>query len=271
MSDHAPFFFDPKKLNALAERYRDQYVNADPCPHIYFDDFLPIEAAEDVLAEFPGAGVITWKNIGNEHEIKKSCENEQHIGPMARHLIAQFNSSAFVTFLEKLTGIDGLITDSHLRGGGLHRIEKGGYLKVHLDFNWYPKLRLTRRLNILFFLNKDWKEEYGGHFELWDKDMKKAQARILPVFYRLALFATSEESYHGHPDPLNCLEGMARKSIALYYYTSNGTEEVQKYSTVFRPRPGEDFLRGGSFSKNLIRELMPPIIYKNVKKILGKK
>ena len=52
-------------------------------------------------------------------------------------------------FLETLTGIDGLVPDPYFAGGGLHQIVRGGFLKVHADFNWHPKLRLDRRLNML--------------------------------------------------------------------------------------------------------------------------
>jgi Rps23 Pro-64 3,4-dihydroxylase Tpa1-like proline 4-hydroxylase len=68
----------------------------------------------------------------------------------------------FIDFLETLTGITGLLPDPHLWGGGLHQIQRGGFLKVHADFNRHERLDLDRRLNLLVYLNKDWKEEYGG-------------------------------------------------------------------------------------------------------------
>ncbi|NEN95926.1 MAG: 2OG-Fe(II) oxygenase, partial [Moorea sp. SIO3I7] len=131
----------------------------------------------------------------------------------------------------------------HFVGGGLHQIEKGGYLKIHADFNRHTKLRLDRRLNLLIYLNKDWQEDYGGHFEMWDTEMTQSQKKILPVFNRCVIFSTTDFSYHGHPEPLTCPEGRTRKSLALYYY-SNGrpAEELSKsgdHSTLFKARPGE--------------------------------
>jgi Rps23 Pro-64 3,4-dihydroxylase Tpa1-like proline 4-hydroxylase len=126
----------------------------------------------------------------------------------------------------------------------MHQIARGGFLKVHIDFNWYPRLKLERRLNVLIYLNENWKEEYGGYFELWNKDMTKSEVKILPVFNRMAMFTTGEESYHGHPDVLTCPEGMTRKSLALYYYTSPATHkeaQAEAHSTVFKERPGEEF------------------------------
>ena len=58
-------------------------------------------------------------------------------------------------FLERLTGIEGLIPDPYFVGGGLHQIESGGKLDIHVDFNRLEKTNLDRRLNLLIYLNKD--------------------------------------------------------------------------------------------------------------------
>jgi Rps23 Pro-64 3,4-dihydroxylase Tpa1-like proline 4-hydroxylase len=140
-----------------------------------------------------------------------------------------------------LTGIQDLISDPFYRGGGLHNILPGGKLGVHADFNKHQKYDLDRRLNLLLYLNKDWKEEYGGHIELWDKNMQKCVKRVLPIFNRVVIFTTTDHSFHGHPDPLNCPNPMSRKSLALYYYTHGRPEEdeSQTHSTLFKLRPGE--------------------------------
>jgi hypothetical protein len=55
----------------------------------------------------------------------------------------------------------------------------------------------------------------------------------------MVVFATSEKSYHGHPDPVTCPEDRTRKSIALYYYTKDRPEDeaVDQHSTTFIKRP----------------------------------
>jgi 2OG-Fe(II) oxygenase superfamily len=125
----------------------------------------------------------------------------------------------FLQFLETLTGFGGLIPDMNFEGGGLHQIERGGFLKIHLDSNTHPRFPLARRINLLLYLNRDWREEYHGQLELWDKEMSCCVHKILPVFNRCVIFTTSDLSYHGHPDRLECPPGMTRKSIAVYYYT----------------------------------------------------
>jgi Rps23 Pro-64 3,4-dihydroxylase Tpa1-like proline 4-hydroxylase len=172
------------------------------------------------------------KKLGNLDRLLEVDET------IAGFLVAM-NSPSMLDFLEKLTGIDGLIPDPYFGGGGLHQIVRGGFLKIHTDFNWHPKLKLDRRLNLLVYLNKDWREDYGGHLELWDRALKRAEKSILPVFNRTVVFSTTDFSYHGHPRPLRCPDSTTRKSISLYYY-SNGRPEEEKsapHDTLFRETP----------------------------------
>lgn len=254
------FSFDLQKLKDLAKNNKQKYQNSQPANHIYFDNFFPENVALQMLEEFPKTeNESVWGQYNDPRQNKFACEDTTKFPPTIKHILEQCNSSAFINFLEELTGIEGLIPDPHYRGGGMHQIKKGGFLKVHVDFNWYPRLKLERRLNVLIYLNKDWKEEYGGHFELWDKDMKEAKVKILPVFNRLAMFSTSEESFHGHPDPLNCPEDMSRKSLALYYYTSPATDKqarAEAHSTVFKERPGEVFAQKRSLFAKVINKLL---------------
>jgi Rps23 Pro-64 3,4-dihydroxylase Tpa1-like proline 4-hydroxylase len=140
-------------------------------------------------------------------------------------------------WLEALTGIEGLIPAPYFGGGGLHQIEPGGFLKIHADFNVHPKLKLDRRLNMLVYLNKDWRDEYGGHLELWDRDLSACRKKILPSFNRTVIFSTTDTSFHGHPHPLTAPVGMSRKSVSLYYYTAGRPEAERSapHDTLFIP------------------------------------
>ena len=260
------FRFAPDYLENLAEQYHEQYINAQPFPHIVMDNFLPEYVLDDVLKEFPKPGEIKWQEFENKSEKKLASTSEIQMGDATRFLLYQFNCSTFISFLEKLTGINGIIPDPHFVGGGLHQIERGGYLKMHVDFNRHTRLKLDRRLNLLLYLNKDWKEEYGGHIQLWDKDMTRCEKKILPIFNRCVIFSTTDFSYHGHPDPLTCPEGWTRKSLALYYYTNGRpAEEIahHDHSTMFKPRSGEEIQEekpSGMTFKTVLKKLVPPIL-----------
>ena len=245
------FAFDPEKLANLAATHYESYAQATPFPHIVLDNLFSSEFLNRICQEFPKPGEVSWTRRYHENSKKLEFHEEAQMGEFTWRLVAQLNSLTFMIFLEKLTGINGLVPDPHLVGGGLHQIEKGGFLNIHADFNWHEKLKLDRRLNLLLYLNKDWKEEYGGHLELWMRDMSRCEKKLLPIFNRCVIFNTTDFSYHGHPEPLKCPEGMTRKSLALYYY-SNGRpaeERSKPHSTLYQKK-------GAGFIKKLV-SLLP--------------
>ena len=259
------------QLDKIAEENVDKYKNAQPFPHIYFDNFFPKDFLIKVAEEFPEANSETWQKFDAAAEKKLASRSDANIGPYAKALIGVMNSGIFIEFIEKLTGISGLIPDPHLTGGGLHQIMPGGKLSLHVDFNKYKRKNLERRLNILVYLNDNWEDSYGGYLELWDKDVTKAEVKILPILNRMALFSTTETSWHGHPDPLTCPANRSRRSVALYYYTVGRTdgELADEHSTVFKERPGENLSESKLDKqklKNIIKEFIPPILIKLFKK-----
>lgn len=260
------FRLDVDYLKALAIKHREDYATATPFPHIVIDNFLPDSILEEILKEFPRPGQIDWQAFQTPAEKKLASRSEQQMGDATRLLLYNLNSSTFITFLETLTSIDGILPDPHFVGGGLHQIERGGFLKMHVDFNRHEKLRLDRRLNLLLYLNKDWKEEYGGYLELWDSKMTQCEKKILPLFNRCVVFSTTDFSYHGHPEPLTCPEDCSRKSLALYYYTNGRpAEEIldKPHTTIFQARPQDDLHLNNSAPtpvRTVLKKFIPPIL-----------
>jgi hypothetical protein len=95
--------------------------------------------------------------------------------------------------------------------------------------------------------------------------MTKCALRVAPILNRCVIFNTTDFAYHGHPDPLQCPEGMRRKSLALYYY-SNGrpAEEIsEEHTTLFRHRPNENQRAknpAARKAKRFAKKLVPPIV-----------
>lgn len=233
-----PFFFDSDRLAGLLAEHAPAYLEKKPFAHAIIDNFLPPDVLDKVIQEFYLPSRWTCYDPPTPTDSKLWCDDETQMGPNTRSLISQFNSSrVFLSFLEKLTGIEGLVGDPGLRGGGLHLIKRGGFLKLHVDFNWHEKLKMHRRLNLLLYLNRNWEEDYGGHLELCGLGAGAATVRLLPIFNRFVIFSTTDFSYHGHPAPLNCPADRSRQSIAMYYYTSTrpDAEISAPHSTLFRP------------------------------------
>lgn len=254
-----------QKLEHLVAENAAAYQSADPFPHIVIDNFLPPEVLREVLVNFPDPKQLRWTSRENKEEVKLEFTKAEMMPPQARELLYFLNSPIVLNFLEQLTGVENLLPDPYFVGGGLHQIKTGGYLDVHADFNKYEKFDLDRRLNLLIYLNEDWKEEFGGHLELWDTSMTSCVKNILPIFNRCVVFTTTSDSYHGHPLPLACPPERTRKSLAVYYYTNGrpANEVNENHSTLFQKRPGKTLSpsrRALFTAKKVARSLLPPIV-----------
>ena len=224
------------KLNFDARDLHARYISADPFPHIVVDGLFDDADLDAVLREFPSPDAMHWTRFDNPLEKKLGYfYASSTISKTVRDFLEAMNGFEMLLWLEALTGIEGLIPDPYFGGGGLHQIEPGGFLKVHADFNVHPKLKLDRRLNMLIYLNKEWREEYGGQLELWDRDGKTCRKKILPTFNRTVVFSTTDTSFHGHPHPLTSPPGITRKSVSLYYYTAGrpADERSVPHDTLF--------------------------------------
>jgi len=227
-------------LAALARDEAENYQNAAPFKHGVYDNIFADDILDTILQEFETVEK-DWRSFETEYEKKLQFNTDQNLPPVTRAFIHNLNSEPFLEFLSELTGIQGLIPDPYLMGGGLHKIPRGGKLGVHVDFNRHGKLQAYRRINVIIYLNKDWQEDWGGHFQLWREKKGGCEKKVLPIFNRMAIFSTTQNSFHGHPEPLNCPEDRSRRSLALYYYTSKdpGEQSAKEHSTVFLSEDGE--------------------------------
>ena len=272
--DFRPFFFDREELRAIADAHRDEFRSAEPFPFVVLDDFLPADVANRLLAEFPEPEQAKWfrrqgygfpatpqQDGSNSFRVegKLECQDPEMLGPLTRQVLAELNSGVFLEFLERLTGVERLLPDPHLGGGGLHSVGLGGRLRVHADFVWAERINLDRRLNLLLYLNKGWTAANGGELELWDADMTGAVHSIAPVFNRCVVFATSSKSFHGHPNPVQGPPGLRRRSLALYYYTNGRPDgEVEDWhgeATLWQLTPREK-----SPARTFLRRYTPPFL-----------
>jgi len=279
---------DPIEAYEIGTLLSGEYIFAKPFPHIVLDNFLPNNLLEHVLESFP---VNVQKN-DTEYIGGYGGHNKRQISPydcnqITRELFYFFNSAPFLQFMEGLTGVSGIIPDPYFGGGGFHEISKDGKLGIHADFRINERLHLHRRFNVLIYLNKNWVDTYGGNLELWSKDMLAKVVDVQPIFNRCVIFNTDENSFHGHPDPLNTPDGITRKSIALYCYTASEDvyDNLPMHSTMYKARPNdgaEVISQANSLNfKNYLRDwmsiaimnpryLLPPALFRKLKVVIRK-
>jgi Rps23 Pro-64 3,4-dihydroxylase Tpa1-like proline 4-hydroxylase len=220
-------FVTDSRMQEIVKANQD-YKSKLPFPHTFYDGLFPNDVLEAVEDEIPDAPVIksdgcvegSQKCYNAKLQNKKNAfDDESAFGPATLSLFKTLKSTQFTAFLSQITGIQDLIPDPEYRGSGIHQTLPGGYLGIHADFNRYAKFDLHRRVNAFIFLNPNWNESYGGHLELWSKDLKTCGAKISPDHGRFVVFSSTDFSYHGQPHPLTCPSDRSRRSLALYYYT----------------------------------------------------
>jgi Rps23 Pro-64 3,4-dihydroxylase Tpa1-like proline 4-hydroxylase len=217
-----------------------------PFSHIVVDNFLQESELYTILQEVCNLkdenATRAFIDPNSPYEYNKYAFSDNY-GDYLKNVFAELNSPEFIKKIEKLTGINNIISgDITLRGAGIHRIKQGGYLKNHTDFNSYHLngVKLDRRINLLIYLNPDWEDHYNGHLCLTDKDTSSCVKKIAPILNRCVIFNTCNRSIHGHPEPLKTPNGVNRHSIAVYYYTKNTTGDIDfegdlEHCTIFYP------------------------------------
>jgi Rps23 Pro-64 3,4-dihydroxylase Tpa1-like proline 4-hydroxylase len=257
-------------LEAEGKRLTDSYVQNKPWPHVVIDDFVDPEVLDKVRNEASAVKRSSYyeKFVDRKTDHNKYAFAPDIVGIETARLVNFLNAGPFVKYLENLTGITGLIADPSYFGGGLHKIHSGGYLEMHVDFNHLKRKNFERRINLLHYLNKDWKDTYNGALELWDRPSKTKQIAIAPIFNRCVIFSTTNESMHGHPVALATPNGVERMSIALYYYTNTWNASEPVHSTLFHiSQDNKVRIRPSRVYRSMVRSFVPPIFLNSIRAI----
>ncbi len=257
-----PEFFAPARVEAL----RETFINAKPVPHVVFDGLFAPALLDLVYADFDRLNWGDWRRYHTAKEFKRGSAPKTWLGDASHLYYSTIHSGRFVDFLERVTGIEGLITDPELYAGGLHDIPTGGKFAMHVDFNQHSVTHLDNRLVFITYLNKNWRSEYGGALELWDMDENKFVAEVVPEFGRTVLYYHSSKSLHGHPKPISEPNGRPRRSAAAYFY-SNGRPDGDGsgFLTTQFPKAAQPVER--ERLGNAVKYFLPPALVDGVRKV----
>ncbi|MBS1595903.1 MAG: 2OG-Fe(II) oxygenase [Bacteroidetes bacterium] len=217
-------YIDMESLQSRLDGIRADFNDpAKPFRYVMFENFFYPAKADLIYQNYPAITDGKWDGTTYVDQKNKFAKTKFEAGSVLDTVFREMNSVDFTGWLEQVTGIPAILGDEELFGGGLHQSIAGAFLNVHVDYNIHPTTKYHRRMNVLVYMNKDWKDEYEGHLELWDLSNGQMNqiAKIAPLFNRCVIFETSEVSFHGHPKPLNTPAGINRKSIATYYYTAD--------------------------------------------------
>jgi hypothetical protein len=200
----------------IADDYQQGYKEASPWPYVVIDGLInPAVIAAAESEELKPALSLPLRHA--TRQIK--AETPRPSGPSALAILQALCGRRFVAFLEGLTGITGLIPDPAHYWAGLHVFPPGAFQALHRDFRVHPITRLFHRVNVIVYLNSDWRSDYGGDLELWASDASTCARRIPPDAGTSLIFESSWAAVHGIPDPIRCPANRARLSLMSNYYT----------------------------------------------------
>lgn len=222
------------------ERVLDAPIEKDPYDHMVIDNFFDDEYANRLSSEFPEYNDERyWYTYNNPIEIKRTCNSWDKFPAATYRAFWALCSEEFCSVLEKKFGVI-LKADFGLNGGGWHMHGKGGKLNIHKDYSTHPKIPYQRKLNIIIHLSRNWNVNWGGAFQMWshnDQTNKPMNlVKKIPVqFNRAVIFDTTQNSWHGLPDPITCPDSEFRKTLAIYYLTKLNKDTDPRYRALFVP------------------------------------
>lgn len=203
-----------EKLENNLDALRNTYLAAQPFPHLIIDDFCELDKLNRAYASIPELNNKSRDYAFANNKFEKS--NYRELSPELLELYTDLASDRFNKILCHITAKK-VFVDPKNHGGGLHQGKKNSFLDMHLDFNYHPiNKNWYRELNLLLYLNKDWKREYKGGLII--KDLRTNEQEELDVpFNRLIIQQCAPYSLHGY-NMTNFPEGRFRTSVATYAY-----------------------------------------------------
>jgi hypothetical protein len=252
---------DAVSLPSSTEQLYTNFKSAQPFPHLVLENLFPSEILDNILEEIPPMTDEKWVHDQNAHVVKSNLRSAVHLGKKTEQFVAFVHSAKFLYLLSELTGVKALLPDPYLGGGGYHVVPVGGKFDVHADRNIDQNSGLARRLSVLIYLNKEWKPEYGGQLELWDKSGSRCEKVIEPTFNRTVIFQITDQNFHG-VRPVLALD-RARKAFVLYYHTVP-SENLIPHQSIYAPSL---YLTKEPLHKRLLKDLSPPLLLRAFKRV----
>jgi hypothetical protein len=236
-------------LEEHKERLRMEYLLAKPFPCLLIDNFCDPAKLESMYRAIPELKNKSRDYVFAHNKFEKS--NYRELGPESEELYTELCSARMNAFLSYICN-ENVFVDPDNHGGGLHQGRKNSFLDMHLDFNYHPLHKgWYRNINLLLYLNKDWKPEYKGHLKL--VDLRNGEEKELEVpFNRMIIQQTRAFTLHGY-DMTRFPENQFRTSVATYAYTVHQT-------IIERPRTTDWVVKDGKLVKKAIAAIYGPAV-----------
>ena len=223
-----------------------EFKETKPFPYLKIDNILNNKFAKTIQQEIIDIPDDEWDRYENPFEHKYTLRDKENIPKECSKLFITLTSKEFVNYLSNIMGYE-IKNDSTKNWWGIHKYNDGDHLDIHVDAGLHPKTKQKKQLTLGIYLSKNWKEDNGGHLEIWhgenssnnDAKIIKCCDRILPEFNRLILFENNDFSWHGNPNPVICKNGEKRIFVTVSYVSEQYHDLNKKEKAFFVKRPDD--------------------------------
>ncbi len=244
-----------KRLEECKNYLQKDFAIENRIKSCYIDDLLDENDAKKIYEAFPHKeNLLKMKDIRGYKYVGIQMNK---FDPILEEIIYAFQQPRVVDLISEITGFEELLPDEYLYAGGIGLMDYGCVVNPHLDNSHDKDRKNYRVLNLLYYVTPDWKQEYGGNLELWDKGLKQSCRTIHNKFNRLVIMITNRTSWHS----VNEVKHQGHRCCVSNYYFSSKPASTEDYFHVasFRGRPEQQFrdiiLRGDAVLRNGIRKI----------------
>ena len=252
-----------ENLSRQRQALQDEFRRPGRIHSFALDEALPSELAASIYQAFPTVeGLVLKKTLGQLKFVGYQMDRYDHL---LEEAIYAFQDPRVVQLISSITGIPELLPDDHLYAGGISMMVQGHYLNPHLDNSHDLERQNYRALNLLYYVSPEWRDEYGGHLELWDAGPGKPQRAIHSRFNRLVVMQTDETSWHS----VSKVEHEGRRCcVSNYYFSPRPVGRDSSYHvTSFRGWPHQKavdlLMRADAAARLVVRKIGGNWLFKN--------
>ncbi len=252
-----------ERLHAQAQSLSEAFHPPGRIASFALDSALPGEIASGIFEAFPPNEILVHKkNLGQDKYVGAQMNLYD---PMLEEIVYSFQEPAVVEVISRITGIAKLIPDTDLYAGGISVMCQGQFLNPHLDNSHDKDQKNFRVLNLLYYVTPDWKHEYGGNLELWDRGPEGEKRTLTSAFNRLVVMITNKSSWHS----VSRVEAEGRRCcVSNYYFSPEPVDSDASYHvTSFRGRPGEKWkdlaMQGDNLLRTAVRKTFGEKVFRN--------
>jgi Rps23 Pro-64 3,4-dihydroxylase Tpa1-like proline 4-hydroxylase len=219
------------EIDAIVADYR----TPGRIPSCQIPDLLPVDLARAIHDCFPASDRMI---------LKRSIKENKHIAaqmdaydPLLEEAVYAFQDLRVVALIGRITGLTTLEPDVDLYAGGISAMQKGAYLRPHLDNSHDKRRERYRVLNLLYYVTPNWEESFGGSLQLWDDGPRGEPRTFASQFNSLVIMLTNKGSWHS----VNEVRHDGRRCcVSNYYFSKTSPDEADYFhATSFRGEPGQ--------------------------------